>query len=72
MSFKNELKSPSVFFFVLGIPLMVIGVYLYARSESPYPNFITGKRQELWGGIIFVSGIVSWIISYVVGNSKTS
>lgn len=70
MSFWKELKQPTIFFFVLGIIFFIIGGYLWGRSESPIPDFITGTRQERWAIICGGLGLVSWLIMFVTGNSK--
>lgn len=66
------IKGTTAWLFVVGIVLLVIGALLYAKSEalSGWANVSRGKTLEVWGGIVFFSGVLCWVLSYVIDKRK--
>lgn len=66
------LKGKSALWFVIGIPLLVVGTLLYAKSEalSGWANVEKGKTLEVWGAIVFFAGVACWINMLRIGFKR--
>lgn len=72
MNIKKIVSGTDAVMFLIGLVLIVVGAILYGKSESlsGWANVTKSKNLEIAGGIVFFAGVVSWIVAYVVGNSR--